>query len=137
MITEETKEIIKEKELEIERLKAELKELKQTSIASSTENKMLYMIKFDSNENKPVGIYQNYGGAWNHIRLACQSAFLYQFDSKRYKIGVTKKQEKMSSEEREIAVKMADEMIAIFNKYVALQNPVLEFYGNEYTWGEE
>ena len=110
--------LIAEKEEEIKRLTAELEELKNPkSLKELVDRDILWVRYWD--EDNSVAYAKNWSGheAWKNIRQAC--LYLWKPNHKRDQMRVGT----LTRDELTISARMAEEMIDIWNKYVA------EIYG--------
>lgn len=122
ILTKKTKEeLIEEKKMEIEKIKAEIKELRgPIGLAQMVHNKMIcfkYKWAGDHSECVRIGfderekIYRD-SSLWNHIYHIC-----FEVHRKEHADGnITFK--RLSNREKAFSAKMADEIIDIWNKYV-------------------
>lgn len=140
MDNKERMELIEEKEKKIEKLKAELKELKSEDqpLLSRINERPIDKIKYCNKTNTyavltPSG--SNASAWWCLKRLACSLTFvpLFWFDNglqkhqeKTIYYCTFKKQKDMDLHEKELALEFLNEVIPIYNKYVKKANPTIQ-----------
>lgn len=157
MENEERMKLVEEKKQQIERLKAELKELKKDDqpLLSRINERPIDKIVYNNKVNgysiqTPSG---SNGSAWWCLkRLACSLTFvphiwsingIPKYQEKTLYYCEFKKQKDMDEHEKEMALEFLNEIIPIYNKYVKKANKIIkatnengEMFEVE-LWGDE
>ena len=124
----EKNSLIQQKKAEIERLKREIKDLRNGWLAERIKNRFIRDIGY---RDGIVYIDRNtsgWSGEWDDVKsLACKLFFrkdedeLPWYGTDHYH-SYTMKQTDMTDEQRQISAEFCDEVIDIYNKYVLIAN---------------
>lgn len=136
-------ELVNQKKEQIRLLKAELEQLEGKTIRSYAKGSIIYSVYNEKKNGTPQGCVldarsSGTNEAWDHIRLLSQTIFMekdssgYGGNRERY-CTTRRKQSDLTTEQLKLAAQFCDEVIETFNRYVKKANPIMDFYGVNYT----
>lgn len=129
-------ELIELKREQIRLLEQEIKLLSGNNIRSCTLKSMIYGVecKKDEDGEYVVNIDErdsSVHSVWDYIKGASMKIFMERnrFREDKYSVKDGLKQKDLTHEQLLLCGKFCDEVIDIYNKYIKLANPTMEFYG--------
>lgn len=134
-------ELVNQKKEQIRLLKAELEVLDGKTIRSYAKRSIIYSVYNERKNGEPQGCMldvRSSGAVWDYIRLISQTIFMekdsrgYGGNKERY-CTTRRKQSDLTPEQLKLAAQFCDEVIETFNRYVKKANPIMDFYGVNYT----
>ena len=136
-------ELVNLKKEQIRLLKAELELIEGKTIRSYAKGSIIYSVYNERENGEPQGCVldaRSSGSSevWDYIRLLSQTIFMekesygYGGNKERYRT-TRRKQSDLTPEQLKLAAQFCDEVIDTFNRYVKKANPIMDFYGANYT----